>query len=330
MMNIRARMAQQTANLRAASDFPKDDVEASRQGNDKPKTGPGMAAALAAAQIKIQELESRGAQSMLLVAEIVPNPWQPRRVFSDAKLSELAESIREAGLLQPIVVRRVEAGYQIVAGERRWRAHKLLGLEEIKALVVDCTDQDMAVLALVENVSRDDLSDYEISVSIRRSEKEFPNRKRLAEALGMSRRGLYKYLAFGSLPDFITTDLDITPTLLGGNAADSILNVLKKHGDNGIAAARVLWPEVTAGKLDQGKFAPAISAMVQRRATSTSARERSIEKFFSGNTHAGSITKDVDNFTVKIKAGVLSDAQETRIRQVISELFNVGPGKEVI
>ncbi|MGF7001358.1 ParB/RepB/Spo0J family partition protein [Paraburkholderia sp. GAS32] len=324
-MNIRARMAEQTANLRAASDIPKDEVTASKPTNDKPKTGPGMAAALAAANIKIQELETRGAQSVLPVSEIVPNPWQPRRVFNEAKLSELAESIREVGLLQAIVVRRAESAYQIVAGERRWRAHKLVGLEEIKVLVVDCTDQDMAVLALVENIGRDDLADYEISISIRRTAKEFPNRTRLAEAVGMSRRGLYRYLAFDGLPAFMTNDLDINPTLIGGNAADAISNVIKKHGENAVAAARELWPDVVSGSLDQGKYAPAIAALLGRRASSTTARERSIEKFFAGNTHAGSITKDVNSFTVKIKTGVLSDAQETRIRQVISELFNGDP-----
>lgn len=324
-MNIRTRMAEQTANLRAASEIPKDEVAAARQPNDKPKTGPGMAAALAAANIKIQELESRGAQSVLPVSEIVPNPWQPRRVFNEAKLSELAESIREVGLLQPIVVRRADSAYQIVAGERRWRAHKLIGLEEIKVLVVDCTDQDMAVLALVENIGRDDLADYEVSISIRRTEKEFPNRTRLAEAVGMSRRGLYRYLAFDALPAFITSDLDINPTLIGGNAADAIANVIKKHGEKAVAAARELWPHVVSGNLDQGKFAPAIAALIGRRASSTTARERSIEKFFAGNTHAGSITKDVNSFTVKIKTGVLSDAQEVRIRQVISELFNGDP-----
>ena len=68
-----------------------------------------------------------------MVSEIVPNPWQPRQVFNDAKLAQLAESIREAGLVQPIVVRRAGAGYQIVAGERRWRAHKMIGKETIKS-----------------------------------------------------------------------------------------------------------------------------------------------------------------------------------------------------
>src|SRR5471032_2800916 len=304
--NIRDQMLAKTASLRSTAERTPD----SSRPASRTETAPGMAGALAAAQLRVQELESTGTTSQVSVTEVVPNPWQPRRVFNEAKLAELAESIREVGLLQPIVVRRVESAYQIVAGERRWRAHKLVGLEEIKVLVVDCTDQDMAVLALVENIGRDDLADYEISVSLRRTEKEFPNRTRLAEAVGMSRRGLYRYLAFDSLPAFITSDLDINPALIGGNAADAIANVIKKHGEKAVTAALELWPDVVSGGLDQGKYAPAIAALVGRRASSKMARERSIEKFFAGNNHAGSITKDVNSFTVKIKTAVLSDSQE--------------------
>lgn len=321
MSNLREQLLAKTAGIKSTDERRPD---ASRRAA-RTETAPGMAGALAAAQLRVQELESSGATSQVDVATVVPNPWQPRRVFNEAKLSELAESIREVGLLQPIVVRRAEAAYQIVAGERRWRAHKIIGLETIKAVVIDCSDQDMAVLALVENIGRDDLADYEISVSLRQTEKEFPNRTRLAEAVGLSRRGLYKFMAFSSLPDFITRDLDINPTLLGSNAADAIASVLKKHGESAVTAARELWPDVKSGGIDQGKFAPAIAALVTRRAAGRPTTERSIEKFFAGNAHAGSITKDVNSFTVKIKTGVLSDAQETRIRQVISELFNGTP-----
>jgi len=321
MSNLREQLLAKTAGIRSTDERKPDPARRAA----RTETAPGMAGALASAQLRVRELEASGTPSQLSVAEIVPNPWQPRRVFSEAKLSELAESIREAGLLQPIVVRRVEGGYQIVAGERRWRAHKMLGREVITAVVIECSDQDMAVLALVENVSRDDLTDYEIAVSIRKTEKEFPNRTRLAEAVGMSRRGLYKFISFGSLPEFVTKDLDLNPSLIGCNAADAIVTALKKHGDDGVVAARELWPDVVSGGLEQSKLAAAITALVARRNSRTSARERSIEKFFAGKTHAGSITKDVNSFTVKIKTGVLSDAQETRIRQVISELFNGDP-----
>ncbi|WP_207002221.1 ParB/RepB/Spo0J family partition protein [Trinickia mobilis] len=321
MSNMREQLLAKTSGIRSTSSIKEEEVKR----NNKTQTAPGLAGALAVAQLRVQELESNGTSSQLPVADIVANPWQPRRVFNEAKLSELAESIREVGLMQPIVVRRVEDKYQIVAGERRWRAHKMVGIDDIKAVVVECSDEDMAVLALVENMSRDDLSDYEVSLSIRQTEKEFPGRKRMAEALGMSRTGLYQFLSFEKLPDFIQKDLDLHPRLLGGNAAEAIVAAIRKHGEAGVEAAKEIWPLVVAGSMDQGKVSATIKALATRRATMNSASERSIDKFFSGKEHAGSITKDVNSFTVKIKAGVLTEAQETQIRELISEMFHPQP-----
>jgi ParB family transcriptional regulator, chromosome partitioning protein len=322
MSNIREQLLAKTAGIKA-TDARKPD--ATRRAS-RTETAPGMAGALAAAQLRVQELEANGATSELLVAELAPNPWQPRRVFNEAKLSELAESIREVGLMQPIVARRVDSGYQIVAGERRWRAHKMLGLENVRAVVIECSDQDMAVLALVENVSRDDLTDYEISVSIRRSEQEFPDRKRMAEALGMSRAGLYRYFSFENLPQFIRKALDLQPTLLGGHAAQDVVATLKKHGDDGLQAITELWPDVVSGDLPQGKLAASITALATRRHTGgDGSSARSIEKFFSGREQAGNITKDVGSFTVKIKTGMLTEEQEREIRDVIGRLFSTQP-----
>jgi len=321
MTNIRQQMLEKTATLRSTAERT---PEASRRVS-RTETAPGMAGALALAQLRVKELEAAGASSQLPMGDIVPNPWQPRRVFNEVKMSELAESIRDVGLMQPIVVRRVESAYQIVAGERRWRAHKMLGLEAINVVVIECSDQDMAVLALVENISRDDLTDYEISLSIRQSEREFPNRKRLAEALGLSRRGLYQFLSFESLPDFIIKDLELQPKLLGGSTADTVLSAIKKHGEAGVEAAKELWPAVVGGTLDQSKLASAISAMVTHGKSSSSATERSIDKFFSGKKQAGSIIKDVNSLTIKIKADALSSAQEAQLRQVLSDFFSEGP-----
>jgi ParB family transcriptional regulator, chromosome partitioning protein len=321
MSNMREQLLAKTAGIRATSSIKEEEVKRS----NRTQTAPGLAGALAVAQLRVQELESAGAASQLPVSEIVPNPWQPRRVFNEDKLVDLAESIREVGLMQPIVVRRADETYQIVAGERRWRAHKMIGLETVKTVVVDCSDEDMAVLALVENISRDDLSDYEVAISIRRTEGEFPDRKRMAEALGLSRTGLYQYLSFEKLPDFIRKDLDLSPRLLGGNAADAIVAAIRKHGDGGVEAAREIWPLVVSGEMDQGKVAGAIKALASRRVDSGSATGRSIDKFFSGKEHAGSITKDINSFTVKIKAGVLTEAQETQIRELLSQMFRPQP-----
>jgi len=319
--NIRQKMLEKTAGVRSTADRTPDRSRTSGPA----ETAPGLAAALATAQLRVKELEANGAQSTVLVAEVGTNPWQPRRRFNEAKMAELAESIREVGLMQPIVIRRVESGYQIVAGERRWRAHKMLGMESIKAVIVECSDEDMAILALVENIGREGLSDYEIALSVTGTMKEFPNRKRLAEALGLSRSGLYRYLAFDKLPDFMLEDLDLNPTLLGGTAAEAVGSVLKKLGEDGLAAARELWPSVRDGILDQTKFAAAIGAHLNRRAGSSGATGRSIDKFFSGKDQAGSITSDGSGLTVKLKAGKYTEAQETQLRQLIAELFHANP-----
>jgi ParB family transcriptional regulator, chromosome partitioning protein len=321
MSNMREQLLAKTAGIRKTSAIKEDEVKRT----ERTQTAPGLAGALAVAQLRVQELEAAGVTSELLITDIAPNPWQPRRVFNEEKLKELAESIREVGQVQPIVVRRVATGYQIVAGERRWRAHKILGLDSIKAVVTDCSDSDMAVLAMVENVSRDDLSDYEISRSIRRTEKEFPDRKRLAEALGLSKSGLFQFLSFEKLPAFVLEDLDIQPRLLGANAAEAIVSAIRKFGDAGLSAAREVWPDVVSGDLEQGKAAAAIKLIAARGTASATANERSIDKFFAGKEHAGSITKDVNGFTVKFKPGVMTEDLETRIRSLISETFNRHP-----
>ncbi|CAB3805349.1 ParB/RepB/Spo0J family partition protein [Pararobbsia alpina] len=320
MSNLRERMMSKTADLRAAKDIPID-APTDRQAAP-PRTAPGMAAALASAQKRVAELENGGSSNELPVSEIVPNPWQPRRVFNEAKLTELAESIREAGLVQPIVVRPSAKGYQIVAGERRWRAHKMIAKDLIKAVLVDLSDEDMAMLALVENVVRDDLTDYEISRSIRGTEKEFPNRKRMAEALGISRGELYRYLAFAELPEFVLKDLEAQPRILGANAAQEVVASLRNRDGKASEIAQSLWQKVVDGELDQTKLGRAIKQALDHEGKSNAVSDRSIEKIFAGKTQAGSITKDAGGFSVKIKTGMLTDEQEQQIRGLIGQFFS--------
>ncbi|WP_321889616.1 ParB/RepB/Spo0J family partition protein [Paraburkholderia bannensis] len=319
MSSLRDRMMAKTADVRATKDIKLDEQP---EKNKTPLTAPGMAGALAQAQLRISELEKSGPSSEVRVTDIVPNPWQPRQVFAEGKLTQLAESIRESGLVQPIVVRRKDTGYQLVAGERRWRAHKMIEKEFIKAFVVDLSDEEMATLALVENVVRDDLSDYEISRSIRRSEKEFPNRKRVAEALGISRSELYRFLSFGDLPDFVIRDLDVQPRLLGANAAQSMVSVLRDQDARAVDLAKEVWAKVVAGDLDQTKLARTIKQAIDAdRKIDNNVSDRKIDKIFAGGNQAGSITRDSDGLTVKIRAGMLTAEKEKQVRELIVQLF---------
>ena len=128
MSNIREELMAKTANLPTPADFKSDSKE---KGSRGPQTMPGITSALAAAQLRIQELEAKGIATEIDVSLIVPNPWQPRRQFNEVKLSELARSIGEVGLLQAATVRRIGDTFQLVAGERRWRAHKLLDRKSV-------------------------------------------------------------------------------------------------------------------------------------------------------------------------------------------------------
>ncbi|MDR5773661.1 MULTISPECIES: ParB/RepB/Spo0J family partition protein [unclassified Caballeronia] len=319
--NIREQLMAKTANLPKPADF-KGETKKDKSARG-PQTMPGITSALAAAQLRIQELEGKGVETEIPVSEIVPNPWQPRRQFNEAKLSELARSIDEVGLLQAVTVRRLGDGFQLVAGERRLRAHKLINRENIRAVVIECSDQDMAALALMENVTRDDLSDYEIAISIRRAEAEFPNRTRLAQAMGISRSDLYRFLAYDDLPDFVKRDLDLNPAVLGASSAQDTVNALKRTGESGVRALEELWPQVVSGDLVQTKLAASLSAQAGQRGSSTDAGGRSILKIFAGKVQAGSITKDVKGLTFKFKSGVMTEEQESQLREHIGKMFSI-------
>ncbi|MFS8571949.1 MAG: nucleoid occlusion protein [Clostridia bacterium] len=127
----------------------------------------------------------------LPVDRIWPNPYQPRREFSEEQLEELAASIREHGILHPVVVRPKDEGYELVVGERRYRACRLLGWERIPAVVRDLPDSEVAALALIENLQRADLSFFEEAEGYRRLLEEFGlTQEELAKFLGKSQSAI--------------------------------------------------------------------------------------------------------------------------------------------
>ena len=148
---------------------------------------------------------------MIDINEITPNRDQPRKEFDADKLEELAASIREHGLLQPILVRKIDHGYEIVAGERRWRASRLAELKTVPCIVGEYTEQENMLVALIENLQREDLNPLEEAEAYSRLAEEFGmTHEGIAESLGQigvkrSRSAITNTLRLRELPEEVKT-----------------------------------------------------------------------------------------------------------------------------
>jgi ParB family chromosome partitioning protein len=172
----------------------------------KPRLGRGLSALMGEYTAEPAAQDGEGV-SKVLTSRITPNPFQPRREFTPEQLSELEESIRQNGLLQPLVVRRAKddapdgAEWELVAGERRWRAVRRLGWAEVPVVVRDLDDRAMLVLAIVENVQRADLSPLEEAAAYRRLMDEFQfTQAEVAESVGRERSTVANLLRLLALP----------------------------------------------------------------------------------------------------------------------------------
>lgn len=139
--------------------------------------------------------------SSVPLEELRPNPYQPRREFAEEKLAELVESVREYGILQPLVVRRVLSGYEIVAGERRFRAAERAGLAEVPVVVRNLSDREVMEIALIENLQREDLNPIEVAEAYATLMREFSmTQEMVAERVGQSRSHVANMLRLLNLP----------------------------------------------------------------------------------------------------------------------------------
>lgn len=143
----------------------------------------------------------------LVLDSIRPGKYQPRKDMDQASLEELARSIKAQGVMQPIVVRRVEGdGYEIIAGERRWRAARLAGMPVIDAIVRDVPDEAAIAMALIENIQREDLNPVEEAVALQRLQQEYElTQQEVADAVGKSRATVANLLRLLSLPEEVRT-----------------------------------------------------------------------------------------------------------------------------
>jgi ParB family transcriptional regulator, chromosome partitioning protein len=171
------------------------------------RLGRGLEALLG--PISRQEAETQGSLQELPVGSIRPNPYQPRVALDEPQFSELVASMQTAGLLQPVVVRRHLDGYQLIAGERRWRAAQKLGWQKIPAVIKEADDRTLLTLALVENLQRDNLSAIEEATSYQRLIEEFQvSQTEVARLVGRDRSTVANALRLLKLPPEVATLVD--------------------------------------------------------------------------------------------------------------------------
>ena len=170
----------------------------------KKRLGKGLSAL-----IKNDENIDQSRVEKIFIDQIESNPFQPRSSFDEKALNELAESIKEKGIIQPITLRKIKAEkYQIVAGERRWRASKQIGLEKIPAVIRDFDDQEMLEIALIENLQREDLNPIEEAKAYQEMLNKFDlTQSQLAERVGKNRSTVANMVRLLRLTDKVKNHL---------------------------------------------------------------------------------------------------------------------------
>lgn len=289
-------------------------------------------------------LGNEGESLQVAIESLDPNPWQPRKDFKKEKIEELAASIEDHGLIEPIVIRRHENRFQIMAGERRVRAYQYLKKSHINAIIKSADDVQMALIALAENIDREDLSDYEVAESIQRIQNMdmfSKNKSQLARYLKKTRTELYRYLAFMELPVWLREKLDKKPSLINRTAAEDLKRLFgkepdaaEKYRDATIKALEL----IEAGGLSQIHLVSEIQRIADREAkkrlgtSNDSSITQTLEPIFLLNAKGKAVGKMKNNgkkLTITIAANTLDEEQEKELHEFLNELLKKKAASEM-
>ncbi len=160
----------------------------------------------------INEAQSAGARPdgrflLCPIMDISPNKVQPRKRFDDTSLKELSDSIKEKGVIEPLIIRRTLDGYELIAGERRWRAAKMAGLTEVPAVITNATDEESLEFAIIENIQREDLNAIEEAEAYRSLMGFGLSQEEVAKRVGKERATVANYLRLLKLPHEVREEL---------------------------------------------------------------------------------------------------------------------------
>ncbi|MBI3600061.1 MAG: ParB/RepB/Spo0J family partition protein [Nitrospinae bacterium] len=164
------------------------------------------------------------------IEDVRPNRYQPRKTFDDSKLAELVSSIKEKGVVQPIIVQKLDSGYELIAGERRWRAAQKAGMDKIPALIKEVTNEESLELALIENIQRENLNSMEESRAYQRLADEFNlTQEEISKKVGKDRSSIANYLRLLKLPQEIQDSISNEELTMGHARALLSLNSAKEQ-----------------------------------------------------------------------------------------------------
>ena len=190
---------------------------------------------------------SQGGVLYIDINDIKPNTGQPRKHFDEEKLEELASSIQQHGLIQPIVLRKLKTGYEIVAGERRWRACRIVGLKEVPCIVKELTDEENMLLAIIENMQREDLNPIEEAEGLKQMIDTYGlTQEQVSYSVGKSRPYITNSLRLLKLPEEVRT-LTASGEISVGHAKalaavkdrDKQITLAKKTAKDGLSVRQI-------------------------------------------------------------------------------------------
>lgn len=251
------------------------------------------------------------------------NPYQPRKSFNQEKINDLAEAIKINGLIAPIAVRKIEDRFQIIAGERRFRAVKSLNHSTIKAIIFNADDEATALMALSENIDREGLSDYEVAQAIIKIEHLFKKKTELSRYTGKMRSDIYRYLSYKNLPIWIINKLDTNPHLINRNNSQLLVSFFsslacpeenyKKHV---ISALNM----IEQNALTQTMLLPKIKRLIKEDGNPRRKTENAISKTYTlKGKKVGQFSFDDKKIIINLKSEILDEDLATSIYQLIAE-----------
>lgn len=240
--------------------------------------GRGLSALMAEVAVDAEAApENRSREQYLPVEKLVPNPDQPRRHFDDTALAELAASIREKGVIQPLIVRAKGAQFEIVAGERRWRAAQRAQVHEVPVIIRDFTDTEVLEIGIIENIQRADLNPVEEAMGYRALIERFGHtQEKLAEAMGKSRSHIANLMRLLNLPE------DVQALLREGKLSAGHARALITSDDPSMLARKVVLEGLSVRQTETlTKAAPEKKKQIKTKGYEKDADTRALENDLS-------------------------------------------------